>query len=90
MAIQEYDKKSVESIYKYSCQLTGKTLAQAVKLPDDVVNQKNRGDLGRLVEIHFFVLMMCLNLEGVVPPSPVKMVRLGLVSKSGKAIFPSA
>jgi DNA mismatch repair protein MutH len=54
MTLQEYDKKSVESIYKYSCQLTGKTLAQVVQLPNDVVNQKNRGDLGRLVEIHFF------------------------------------
>jgi len=54
MAIQDYDKKSVESIYKYSCQLTGKNLAQAVQLPSDVVNQRNRGDLGRLIEIHFF------------------------------------
>jgi DNA mismatch repair protein MutH len=54
MAIQEYDKNSVESIYSYSFQLTGKTLAQVVQLPTDVVNQKNRGDLGRLVEIYFF------------------------------------
>jgi DNA mismatch repair protein MutH len=51
---QKYDKTSVESIYKFSRQLTGKTLAQVVELPIDVVNQKNRGDLGRLVEIHFF------------------------------------
>ena len=29
-------------------------MAQVVQLPNDVVNQKNRGDLGRLVEIHFF------------------------------------
>ena len=51
---QKYDKSSVKSIYNFSCQLTGKTLAQVVELPFDVVNQKNRGDLGRLVEIHFF------------------------------------
>jgi len=54
MTIQNYDKSSVESIFNYSRQLTGKTLAQVVQLPPDVVNQKNRGDLGRLVEIHFF------------------------------------
>ena len=51
---QKYDKSSVESIYKFSRQLTGKTLSQVVELPVDVVNQKNRGDLGTLVEIHFF------------------------------------
>lgn len=54
MMPQKYDKSSVQSIYNFSCQLTGKTLAQVVELPLDVVNQKNRGDLGRLVEIHFF------------------------------------
>ncbi len=54
MTTQKYDKSSVKSIYNFSCRLTGKTLAQVVELPVDVVNQKNRGDLGRLVEIHFF------------------------------------
>jgi DNA mismatch repair protein MutH len=54
MTLQKYDKTSVESIYKYSRQLSGKTLAQVVQLPADVVNQRNRGDLGRLIEIHFY------------------------------------
>jgi DNA mismatch repair protein MutH len=54
MTIEKYDKSSVKSIYEYASQLTGKTLAQSVQLPVDVVNRKNRGDLGRLVEIHFF------------------------------------
>ena len=54
MANAKYDKSSVESIYKYSRQLVGKTLAESASLPADVVNQKNRGDLGRLIEIYYF------------------------------------
>jgi DNA mismatch repair protein MutH len=50
----KYDKSSVASIYKYSCHLVGKTLSQAVDLPPSVVNAKNRGDLGRLIEIYYF------------------------------------
>lgn len=52
--MQEYDKTSVESIFNFSCKLEGKTLAQSVSLPANVVNQKNRGDLGRLIEIYYF------------------------------------
>jgi DNA mismatch repair protein MutH len=50
----KYDKSSVESIYNHACYLIGKTLAQAATLPSSVVNAKNRGDLGRLIEIHYF------------------------------------
>jgi DNA mismatch repair protein MutH len=50
----KYDKKSVQSIYEHSEKLIGKTLSQAVKLPDEIVNSKNRGDLGRLIEIYYF------------------------------------
>ena len=54
MTNQQYDKSSVDSIYNYSCNLVGKTLAQSTRLPIEIVNQKNRGDLGRLIEIHYF------------------------------------
>lgn len=49
-----YDKTSAESIYEYSLQLFGNSLAKVVQLPEDVENSKNRGDLGSLVEKYFF------------------------------------
>lgn len=52
----KYDKTSVESIFKYAELLTGKTLNEVVTLPKEVANSKNRGDLGGLVEAHFFEL----------------------------------
>lgn len=54
--IERYDRNSVESIYKYAKLLAGKTLDEAVTLPNGVSNSKNRGDLGGLVEAHFFEL----------------------------------
>ena len=53
---EKYDKTSVESIFNYAELLTGKTLNEAVTLPKEVANSKNRGDLGGLVEAHFFEL----------------------------------
>lgn len=49
-----YDKSSVASIYNFASRLIGKTLNQATELPIDIVNKRNRGDLGKLVEVHYF------------------------------------
>lgn len=49
-----YDKKSISSIYDFALALTGKSLSEVVELPKDIVNVKNRGDLGRLVEKYYF------------------------------------
>lgn len=49
-----YDKCSVESIYEFALQLTGKSLSQVVDLPKGIENNKNRGDLGSLIERYFF------------------------------------
>ena len=49
-----YDKKSVKSIYEYALRLTGKSLSEAVSLPKGIANQRNRGDLGTLVEKYYF------------------------------------
>lgn len=56
MSQQKYDKSSVESILNFAKLLTGKTLDETVTLPLSVANSKNKGDLGRLVEAHFFEL----------------------------------
>lgn len=51
---ESYDKTSISSIYSFALALTGKSLAEVVELPKDIVNVKNRGDLGRLVEKYYF------------------------------------
>lgn len=50
----KYDKNSVSSIFDFSALLTGKSLNEVVTLPGRVENLNNKGDLGRLVETHFF------------------------------------
>lgn len=52
--MKKYDIKSVESIYNFSLNLYGKSLSQVVALPDDVLNSRNRGELGSLIEKYFF------------------------------------
>jgi len=54
METETYDKSSVQSIYRHSCKLVGKTLAEGTSLPSEVANQRNRGDLGKLVEVYYF------------------------------------
>lgn len=49
-----YDKTSLDSILAFSNLLTGKSLDEIVTLPGDVENPKSKGDLGRLIEAHFF------------------------------------
>lgn len=51
---KEYDIESADSIYEYSLKLYGKTLSEAVSLPTEVVNARNKGDLGSLIEKFFF------------------------------------
>jgi DNA mismatch repair protein MutH len=51
---QDYDKTSVESIYEFAKQLTGKSLAEVVYIPIEIINSRNRGDLGSLIETFYF------------------------------------
>jgi DNA mismatch repair protein MutH len=50
----DYDKASADSIFEHALKLTGKSLSQVVALPIDVVNLRDRGKLGTLVERYFF------------------------------------
>ena len=54
MVQSKYDKNSVNSIYEFAMKLTGKSLAEAVQLPEGIENIRNRGDLGSLVEKYYF------------------------------------
>ena len=49
-----YDKSSVSSIYEHALKLTGYSLSEITNLPVDIVNQRNRGDLGTLIEKFYF------------------------------------
>jgi DNA mismatch repair protein MutH len=54
MTSSSYDKHSVQSIYEFAVKLTGKNLAEVTDIPSEVVNKRNRGDLGSLVEQYYF------------------------------------
>lgn len=49
-----YDKTSAVSIFEHALKLTGKSLSEVTLLPADVVNLKDRGKLGTLVERYYF------------------------------------
>jgi DNA mismatch repair protein MutH len=49
-----YDDSSVESIVAFARRLTGLSLAEAITLPETLINAKSRGRLGNMVEEHFF------------------------------------
>lgn len=50
----DYDKASVKSIYEHALKLTGKTLSEVIPETAEIVNNRNRGDLGTLVEKYYF------------------------------------
>jgi DNA mismatch repair protein MutH len=56
LSVKKYDDSSVDSIVSYSGALTGHSLDEIVTLPPGVANKKNKGNLGGLVEAHFFEL----------------------------------
>ena len=49
-----YDKNSAQSIYNFALLLTDKSLAEAIVLPENLENLKDRGKLGTLVEKYYF------------------------------------
>jgi DNA mismatch repair protein MutH len=82
---QKYDKTSVESIVGYSKLLTGKTLDEVVTLPHSVANSKNKGDLGGLVEAHFFELQP--TNKGIdFPEAGLELKTTGLVRRSDQSL----
>lgn len=49
-----YDKSSVDSIVNFAKLITGKSLDEFTTLPREVINPRNRGDLGVLIEDFLF------------------------------------
>ena len=77
----KYDKSSVASIVAYADLLTGKSLSEVVTLPGQVENLKNKGDLGRLVETHFFEINPS-NKEIDFPEADLELKVTGVNQKS--------
>ena len=79
---EKYDKTSVDSIFRFAQLLTGHTLNELVTLPAEVENSKNRGELGGLVEAHFFELPpTTANLD--FPAAGLELKTTGLKAKKG-------
>lgn len=54
MSRDAYDQRSIDSIVSYSKRLTGHSLQDLFPFLGDVENPRSKGDLGRLIELHFF------------------------------------
>lgn len=78
---KKYDKDSVESIVNFAKLLKNKSLTEVVTLPDKITNSKNRGDLGGLLEAHFFELAP--TTSGIdFPEAGLELKTTGLLRKS--------
>jgi DNA mismatch repair protein MutH len=78
---EKYDKTSVESILNFAKLLTGKTLDEVVTLPNSVANSSNKGNLGGLIEAHFFELPP--STRGIdFPDAGLELKTTGLVKKA--------
>lgn len=49
-----YDDSSVESIFNFALQLTGKSLSDVSNIPQNAMSVRSRGRLGNLVETYYF------------------------------------
>lgn len=81
MSQEKYDKTSVESIFNFAKLLTGKTLDEVVTLPNSVANSSNKGNLGGLIEAHFFELPP--STRGIdFPDAGLELKTTGLIRKA--------
>jgi DNA mismatch repair protein MutH len=83
---EKYDKSSVDSIAGYADLLTGKSLDEVVTLPGKVENLKNKGDLGRLVETHFFEIDPS-NQQIDFPEAGLELKVTGVLARSDGSLF---
>jgi DNA mismatch repair protein MutH len=81
----KYDKTSVDSIFNFAKELTGKSLAEACFIPASIANAKNRGDLGSLVETFYFEHKPPSNKGPDFPEAGLELKTTGVIkSKEGK------
>lgn len=78
---EQYDKTSPLSIFNFAQTLTGKSLAERVELPSDILNPKNRGYLGSLVEKYFFEHKPKSNHGPDFPEAGLELKTTGILKK---------
>jgi DNA mismatch repair protein MutH len=79
--MEKYDKASIESIFHFAQMLTGKSLDEVVTLPASIANSRNKGDLGGLLEAHFFELPP--NNQGIdFPEAKLELKTTGVIQNS--------
>jgi DNA mismatch repair protein MutH len=84
--MRKYDQASIESIIEYASTLTGKCLSDVADLPADVLNSRNRGDLGSLVEKFFFGLVPSNASEPDFAEVGVELKTTGVKKSKGKFV----
>ena len=84
MSESKYDKNSVSSIYEFATKLIGKTLSEAVELPKGITNNRNRGDLGSLVEKYYFEHTPPNNHYPDFKEAGLELKTTGVLEKSGQ------
>ncbi len=82
MTQSKYDKNSVASIFEFALKLTGKSLSEAVQLPEGVANVRNRGDLGSLIEKYYFEHTPPNNHDPDFKEAGLELKTTGVVQKS--------
>jgi len=83
--VSKYDKGSVQSISEFASKLTGKSLADIVHLPKGIANERNRGDLGTLLEKYYFEYKPPANHGPDFPDAGLELKTTGVIrSKVGR------
>lgn len=82
-----YEKNSAQSIYDHAFLLTGKSLAEAIDLPENLENLQDRGKLGTLVEKYYFNHQPPNDHNPDFPEAGVELKVTGVLKhKSGKYV----
>lgn len=82
MSETKYDQSSVDSIVQFAKGLTGKSLSEVVNLPGEIENQKNRGNLGLLIENYYFEISPGSSQAPDFPEAGLELKTTGVLKSS--------
>ena len=82
MSETKYDQTSVDSIVQFARGLTGKSLSEVVNLPGEIENQKNRGNLGILIENYYFEISPGSSQAPDFPEAGLELKTTGVLKSS--------
>jgi DNA mismatch repair protein MutH len=82
MSETKSDRSSVDSIVQFAKGLTGKSLSEVVNLPGEIENQKNRGNLGLLIENYYFEISPGSSQAPDFPEAGLELKTTGVLKSS--------